>query len=119
MTEGTQSKLSFLPTYETDFIFASFAEEWGFIGVVILFTLFGLLFYRLINFALTGHTNFESLFVIGVAISLATHVFIHIGANIGILPVTGLTMPFMSYGGSHLLAEFIMIGMAMGMHKRR
>ena len=119
ITEGTQSKLSFLPTYETDFIFASFAEEWGFMGVIMMFMLFGLLFYRLITFSLAGQTNFESLFIIGVAISLAAHIFIHIGANVGILPVTGLTMPFISYGGSHLFSEFIMIGMAMGMNKRR
>lgn len=65
---GTQSKLQFLPEYETDFIFASFAEEWGFVGVVFLFMLFGILFWRILTYAHLGATNFETLFALGVAL---------------------------------------------------
>ncbi len=118
---GTQSKLQFLPEYETDFIFAAFAEEWGLVGVVLLFTLFGIVIWRLLFHALRGATNFERLFATGVAILCVSHFFIHIGMNIGLLPVTGTTVPFLSYGGSHLLTEFLGVGMviAMGRYTRK
>lgn len=112
---GTQSKLLFLPEYQTDFIFAAFAEEWGFSGVVLLFLLFGVLISRLLYLATKVQTNFESLFIVGVAVLFISHVFVHVGMNIGVLPVTGLTMPFMSYGGSHLLTGFVALGMVMAM----
>lgn len=114
---GTQSKLQFLPEYETDFIFASFAEEWGFIGVVFLFILFGVLIWRILSHARLGATNFETLFALGVAILFISHFTVHVGMNIGLLPVTGVTLPFMSYGGSHLLTEFAALGILMGMNR--
>lgn len=107
---GTQSKLRFLPEYETDFIFAAFAEEWGFVGVTLVLTLYGLLLARLLSIARRAATNFDAFFTIGVAIMFASHVCIHAGINLGILPVTGTTIPFMSYGGSHLLMEFAALG---------
>lgn len=116
---GTQSKLLFLPEYHTDFIFAAYAEEWGFLGVLLLFGLFGIVVWRLLYHALSGETNFERLFAIGVCAFLLTHFFIHIGINIGVLPVTGTTIPFLSYGGSHLLTEFVAIGMVLGMSRYR
>jgi len=112
---GTQSKLQFLPEYETDFIFAAFAEEWGLVGVILLFTLFGVVIFRLLYHALQGATNFERLFAVGVAIFFMSHFLIHIGMNIGLMPVTGTTVPFLSYGGSHLLTEFIGVGMVIAM----
>lgn len=114
---GTQSKLLFLPEYETDFIFAAFAEEWGIVGVSILFTLFAILILRLLYHAINGATNFEKLFTTGVAIYLLSHFFIHVGINIGLLPVTGTTVPFLSYGGSHLVTEFAALGMVLAMRK--
>jgi rod shape determining protein RodA len=114
---GTQSKLLFLPEYETDFIFAAFAEEWGIVGVSILFTLFAILILRLLYHAINGATNFEKLFSTGVAIYLLSHFFIHVGINIGLLPVTGTTVPFLSYGGSHLVTEFAALGMVLAMRK--
>jgi len=114
---GTQSRLKFLPEYKTDFIFAAFAEEWGFIGTFIFLLLFGVVFWRILKTALHGSTNFEVLFGLGLAIFLMSHVLINIGTNIGILPVTGLTLPFVSYGGSHLLTEFIGLGILMGMRR--
>jgi rod shape determining protein RodA len=114
---GTQSKLRFLPEYQTDFIFASFAEEWGFIGICLLMILFCIVFFRLFSAASVGATNFESLFTLGIAILFMSHFFIHAGINMGLLPVTGTTMPFMSYGGSHLIAEFLGLGMVVGMRR--
>ena len=114
---GTQSRLKFLPEYETDFIFAAFSEEWGFVGVMILFVLIGLIIWRILHIALLGATNFEMLFGVGLAIYFMSHFIINIGMNIGIMPVTGITLPFMSYGGSHLLTEFIGLGILMGMNR--
>lgn len=114
---GTQSKLRFLPEYQTDFIFASFAEEWGFVGVVFLMLLFSILFFRIFSASTVGATNFESLFALGVAVLFMSHFFIHAGINMGVLPVTGTTMPLMSYGGSHLIVEFLSLGMIVGMRR--
>ncbi len=112
---GTQSRLKFLPEYETDFIFAAFAEEWGFVGVLLVFVLFGIIVWRLCKAALLGGSNFETLFATGVAIMFLSHFIIHVGMNVGLLPITGLPIPFMSYGGSHLFVEFIGLGIVMGM----
>lgn len=115
--EGTQSKLSFLPEYETDFIFAAFAEEWGFVGVILVLSLFGILVWRVLRMSIMGATNFETLYGAGFAILIITHVGIHAGMNMGLLPVTGITIPFMSYGGSHLIMEFGGLGILMAMQK--
>ncbi len=114
---GTQSKLLFLPEYETDFIFAAYAEEWGLVGVALLFALFATVVWRLLYHANNSATNFERLFASGVAILFVAHFFIHIGMNIGLLPVTGTTIPFLSYGGSHLITEMVAVGMVMGMSR--
>ena len=114
---GTQSRLQFLPEHETDFIFATFAEEWGLGGALLLFGLFGIIFWRLIAAARMGATNFETLFALGVATLFAVHATIHIGMNIGLLPVTGISLPFMSYGGSHLVTSYLMLGMVSSMRR--
>ena len=112
---GSQSKLKFLPEHETDFIFAAYSEEWGFVGVVIIFSLYGVVFSRIIDFSKRGATNFETLYGLGLASTFLASFIIHVGMNVGLLPVTGISMPFMSYGGSHLLAEFLGLGILMGM----
>ncbi len=114
---GTQSKLLFLPEYETDFIFAAFAEEWGLLGVLLLFIGFATVVWRLLTHAVNGASNFETLFATGVAILLISHFFVHIGMNIGLLPVTGTTVPFLSYGGSHLVTEYVAIAMVLAMRR--
>lgn len=114
---GTQSRLKFLPEYETDFIFAAFAEEWGFVGVIILFVLYALILVRIITWAMRGETNFETLYAMGLAVFFMVHLTINIGMNIGVMPVTGIPVPFMSYGGSHLLTEFLGLGILMGMSR--
>jgi len=114
---GTQSKLRFLPEYQTDFIFAAFAEEWGLIGILIIFALYSALFLRIIFVASRGASNFETLFALGILFYFLAHFTIHVGINMGLLPVTGTTIPFMSYGGSHLIVEFLALGMLSGMQK--
>jgi rod shape determining protein RodA len=114
---GTQSRLKFLPEYQTDFIFAAFAEEWGFFGIVILLTLYGIIIWRIIRYTSRGSTNFEILFGAGVAVFLLAHITINIGMNMQLLPVTGIPLPFMSYGGSHLLTEFLALGIIVAMSR--
>ena len=108
--QGSQSKLRYLPEYETDFIFAAFTEEWGFIGAVILLTLCLILLVRISNNAELAPTNFETFFGLGVVVWFFVHIVVHAGMNMGVLPVTGITFPFMSYGGSHLLTEWLALG---------
>ena len=114
---GTQSRLRYLPEYQTDFIFAAFAEEWGFVGAMLLLLLYGLLLARILAMALHGASNFESLFAAGVMILFISHILINMGMNMGIVPVTGITLPFMSYGGSHLIMEFGALGILSAMRK--
>jgi rod shape determining protein RodA len=114
---GTQSKLRFLPEYQTDFIFAAFSEEWGFFGILIVFSLFGIIFWRIFVSASRGASNFETLFAFGVLFYFFAHFLLHVGINMGVLPVTGTTIPFMSYGGSHILAEFLSLGILSGMNR--
>ncbi len=114
---GTQSRLKFLPEYQTDFIFAAFAEEWGFAGIIILFTLYGIIIWRIIMNAMNGATNFEILFGAGVAVFFIVHMVVNIGMNMHLLPVTGTPLPFMSYGGTHILTEFMALGILMAMRR--
>ena len=112
---GTQSRLKFLPEHETDFIFAAFAEEWGFVGVLILVACYMIIILRIVYNARYMQSNFEILFCVGLAILFLSHIIINIGMNIGIMPVTGITLPFMSYGGSHMLASFVGLGIMQAM----
>jgi len=114
---GTQSRLEFLPEHQTDFIFAAYAEEWGFIGVLIIFIFLGIVAWRILLNAFNGQSNFERLFGIGMAIFIVIQSVIHIGMNIGLLPITGIPLPFMSYGGSSLLTIFAGLGILMGMRR--
>ena len=107
---GTQSHLHFLPEPETDFIFATFAEEWGLVGSTVLLGTFFFLFWRLLWIARHATNNFGRLFIIGYLFLLFIQFSIHIGGNTGILPITGLTLPFVSYGGSSLLSLCLGLG---------
>ncbi|MCM2339358.1 MAG: rod shape-determining protein RodA [Burkholderiales bacterium] len=114
---GTQSRLKFLPEPQSDFIFAAYAEEWGFIGSCVVLLLFGLVIWRILHSASLGASNFEMLFGIGIAIFFMSHILINIGMNLGLMPITGIPLPFMSYGGSHLVTEFMGLGILMNMRK--
>ena len=114
---GTQSKLQFLPEYQTDFIFAAYAEEWGFVGVILLLGLFVIVITRILMIAGHGRDNFDTLFAAGVAIYFAAQFMVHVGMDMGLMPITGTTLPFMSYGGSHLLTEYLALGMLMSLRR--
>lgn len=107
--EGTQNRLGFLPqtVSNNDFIFSVIAEETGFLGVSALLTLFGILLFSLLRTAYLARDHFGRIFAVGIATVFFAHIFINIGMCVGITPVTGLSLPFVSYGGS-----FIMTGMA-------
>ncbi len=115
---GTQSRLAFLPEHETDFIFSAISEEWGFFGSILIVALLFFILLRLIYYASIMHDNFDVLFIAGVASYFATHIIINIGMNIGVMPVTGVPLPFLSYGGSHLVIESIALGSVMGIIRR-
>ena len=114
---GTQSRLKFLPEFQTDFIFAAFSEEWGFVGDFIFFALYAILIWRIIVNASRGATNFEILYGAGVAIFFIVHLFVNVGMNVHLLPVTGTPLPFMSYGGTHIMTEYIALGILMAMRR--
>lgn len=109
---GTQSRLRFLPESQNDFIYAAFVEEWGVVGASVVFLLFGIIFWRLFRIARRAEGNFAQLFVIGLIMFLASHIVIHIGMNTGVLPITGLSLPFMSYGGSLMVVLAAALGTA-------
>ncbi|MDO8424504.1 MAG: rod shape-determining protein RodA [bacterium] len=108
--KGSQTQYGFLPETQTDFIFASIAEETGLVGITILFFLFVFLFWRIIKIALRNDTNFPRLFASGLIIVLISEIFINIGMNIGLLPIIGIPLPLVSYGGSGLITLFIGFG---------
>lgn len=108
--KGSQTQLGFLPEPQTDFIFAALAEETGLIGVLVLFSLFLILLWRIIKIATSSLSNFPRLFASGFAILLISQIFINVGMNVGILPIIGIPLPFVSYGGSGLIANFVALG---------
>ncbi|KKQ19662.1 MAG: Rod shape-determining protein RodA [Parcubacteria group bacterium GW2011_GWC1_36_9] len=114
---GTQSRLKFLPQPQSDFVFAAYAEEWGLIGSFLILLLYGAIILRILYSATLGAYNFEILFSMGIAIFFISHIFINIGMNLGLMPITGIPLPFMSYGGSHLLTEFAGLGILMSMKR--
>ena len=116
---GTQSRLNYLPEHQTDFIFAAFAEEWGFVGAAALLLLITIMLVYFIYLGYVAKSNFETLFTYGVVFWFITHTTVNVGMNLGLLPVTGLPLPFMSYGGSHLLSETVAAAMVMGMSSTR
>jgi rod shape determining protein RodA len=116
---GTQSHLLFLPEYHTDFIFASFSEEFGFIGVLLLIFLYCLILTRIIVIGINSQDKFGLLVSGGIFGVLFTQFFINVGMNIGLLPITGITLPLVSYGGSSLLSFAILLGIASNIAKNR
>lgn len=108
--KGPQTQYGFLPEPQTDFIFAAIAEETGLIGVSCLFFLFIILIWRILKITITSQTNFPRLFALGFSILLVSQIFINIGMNIGILPIIGISLPLISYGGSGLISTFLALG---------
>ncbi|WP_353686600.1 rod shape-determining protein RodA [Thermodesulfovibrio sp. 3462-1] len=117
--EGTQGPLKFLPERHTDFIFPIFAEEWGFIGCFILLTLYFTLFIRCWKTSIIAKDEFGKLLSIGFTSIFVLYFFINIGMTLGIMPVVGIPLPFMSYGGTTLVANFIGIALVINVRMRR
>lgn len=107
--EGERTKLDYVPEQSTDFIFCTVGEEWGFVGSVVLIALFMLLLLRILHIAERQRANFSKFYAYGVASILLFHVFVNIGMTMGLLPVIGIPLPFISYGGSSLLSFAIML----------
>ena len=119
--DGTQTQLSFLPENHTDFAFSVLGEEWGFVGGAVLITLFFLLAALMLRCASKATDRFSALLAVGAAAMLFWHAFINIGMVIGVLPVVGVTLPLVSYGGSSMITKGIAIGFAVNaaVHARR
>ncbi len=111
LLEGTQTKHQFLPAAHTDFIFSVIAEEGGFVMALIVLGLFFLLIYRALHIASMANNAFYGLTALGLAAMLTFHVFINVGMTIGVMPITGLPLPFLSSGGSSLLSNLLAIGL--------
>jgi rod shape determining protein RodA len=116
---GTQKKLEFLPERHTDFIFSCIGEEFGFIGTGILLALYFILSYRILLVAKESHNEFNSLVAVGIWAMLSYQIVLNVGMTIGIFPVTGVPLPFVSYGGSSLLVNFIAVGIVLSLSRRR
>lgn len=109
--DGSQSQLRFLPESQTDFVFAVIAEELGFVGVCLLFLAFIVVFWCMITVARRAHDTFGAYLCIGSCSVILTEVAVHVGANVSLMPATGVALPFVSYGGSSLLLSFVFFGM--------
>ena len=117
--EGTQTSLSYVPENHTDFIFTVIAEEFGFLGSSVVLGLLLLLVWRGLRIAILAKDTFGMLVAGGIVAILTLQVFVNIGMTIGIMPVTGLPLPFISYGGTSLIVWFAMIGLLLNIHMRR
>ena len=116
---GSQSQLNFLPEKNTDFIFSVLAEELGFVGSLAILILYGVFFWRLKEAARMARDNFGYLIVIGVMGTVFLQVLVNVGMNIGVMPVTGVPLPFLSFGGSSIITILASVGIAESVYVRR
>jgi rod shape determining protein RodA len=119
LLNGTQNQLGFLPERQTDFIFSVIGEELGFIGAMVLLFLFCVIIYRGIAIAFSSRDMFGCLLAAGIISMIAVQIFINIGIATGIMPVTGLTLPLVSYGGSSLFITMVSLGIVLNIRLRR
>jgi len=119
VTQGTQTQLRFLPVPHTDFIFSSFAEEHGFVGVVVALGLYFLLLMQIVQNAQTAPDRAGMFICMGVCALLLFHLLVNAGMVVGRMPVTGIPLPLMSYGGSNILSVFAMLGLVNNVRLRR
>jgi rod shape determining protein RodA len=116
---GSQSQLNFLPEKQTDFIFAVVSEELGLVGALLVICLYGALLYRIKSIGEQARDNFGYLVAVGIFVMIFVQVAINVGMNMGLLPVTGLPAPFLSYGGSSLLSLFLSMGLLLSIYQRK
>ena len=105
--------------FETDFIFAAIADQWGFLGAIVLLTLYGFLIYKMISIARTSKDIFGSVICVGIVSYFLFAILQNIGMTIGLMPITGITLPLISYGGSSLLTTVISVGLVINIGMRR
>ena len=117
--QGTQTNLSFVPEQHTDFIFTVVGEELGFLGAMVLLILFAVVMWRAFRIALLSRDPFGTFVATGVGAMFAIQVFVNVGMTIGIMPITGIPLPFISYGGSALIADLVAVGLLLNIHMRR
>ncbi len=117
--QGTQTNLSFVPEQHTDFIFTVVGEELGFLGAMMLLVLFAVVMWRAFRIALLSRDPFGTFVATGVGAMFAIQVFVNVGMTIGIMPITGIPLPFISYGGSALIADLVAVGLLLNIHMRR
>ncbi len=117
--KGTQNRLDFLPAQHTDFIFSVVAEEEGFLGVIVILSLYYVLITRGLRAAQRANDTFGTLLATGIVAMIATQLFMNIGMTLGLMPITGVPLPLMSYGGSSLMATFISIGLLLNVRLKR
>lgn len=117
--QGTQSQLNFLPIQHTDFVFSVLAEELGLVGGVLLLTVYFALLYRGMRVAAQARDTFGTLLAAGIVSMIAFHILINIGMNVGIMPVTGIPLPFVSYGGSAMIMNLAALGLLLSIWVRR
>jgi rod shape determining protein RodA len=117
--QGTQTNLAFVPSQATDFIFTAVGEQLGFVGGVIVLALFGVMVWRILLVASRARDRFSQLTAAGMAAMIAFHVFINVGMTVGMLPVTGIPLPFISFGGSFYLSQALAIGIVNSIWMRR
>jgi rod shape determining protein RodA len=113
---ATQTRLNYLPEHATDFIFSVVGEERGFIGAVWLLGLYALLIWRGLRVIAVSRSTFGSLVAAGIVSMLTFQIFINIGMTIGIAPITGIPLPFMSFGGTHTITNLLAIGVLQAIH---
>jgi rod shape determining protein RodA len=119
VTKGTQAQLHFLPVPYKDFIFSAFAEEHGFVGVIVVLALYFVMIMRIVQNAQTAPERAGMFICMGVAALLLSHILINVGMVAGLMPVTGIPLPFMSYGGSSIWASFLALGLVNNVRLRR
>jgi rod shape determining protein RodA len=117
--QGTQSHYRYLPEQSTDFIFSILSEEWGFAGGILVFSLYLIILLRLVRIMRTTNDPFGSFIVAGFLSMCAFHFFVNVGMTMGIMPITGIPLLFVSYGGSSLMSAMTGIGLSLSIHKRR
>ncbi len=113
---ATQTRLDFVPERHTDFIFAVIGERYGFIGAALVLSLYALLIWRALRIVTLSKNSYGTLVAGGIAAMLLFQVFVNVGMNLGIMPITGIPLPLMSYGGSSVLATFLAIGVLQSIH---
>ncbi len=113
---ATQTKLDFLPEHHTDFVFSVVGEEFGFMGAAIILSLYALMIWRCLRILTTAKNLYGALIAGGIVAMLMFQIFVNVGMTIGIMPVTGVTLPLMSYGGASVITTFLALGLLQSIH---